>query len=178
MTVSKFKLFRALILLPGNAMVFVPGALLYLEGRITPAFGTTGIVLFVICLIAFISLSLGLTLAYRTVSLFFRKGEGTPAPWDPPQKLVILGPYRYVRNPMITGALFILIGEILFLGSLYILAWAWIFFIGNHFWFVFFEEKGLEKRFGKSYVKYKQCVPRWIPRLKPYNEGTSTGSGF
>jgi len=172
MTVNRFKLFRALILLPGNAMVLVPAVLLYLEGTIAPAFGTTGILRVLIFLIAFVYLSLGLTLAYRTVFLFIRKGEGTPAPWDPPQKLVILGPYRYVRNPMITGAVFILIGEILFLGSLYILCWAFIFFIGNHFWFVFFEEKGLEKRFGQSYLKYKKHVPRWIPRLTPY-EGTS-----
>jgi len=172
MTVSRFKLFRALILLPGNAMVLVPAALLYLEGTIAPAFGTTGILRVVIFLIAFVSLSLGLTLAYRTVSLFIHEGEGTPAPWDPPQKLVILGPYRYVRNPMITGAVFILIGELLFLGSFYILCWACIFFIGNHFWFVFFEEKGLEKRFGQSYLEYKKHVPRWIPRQTPY-EGIS-----
>jgi len=170
MNASKFKLFRALIMLPGNAMVLVPGALLYLEGSINPAFGTTGILRVVIRLIAFISLTLGLTLAYKTVFLFFRKGEGTPAPWDPPQKLVILGPYRYVRNPMITGAIFILIGEILFLGSLYILAWACIFFVGNHIWFMFFEEKGLEKRFGQSYLEYEKHVPRWIPRLTPYED--------
>ncbi len=96
-------------------------------------------------------------------------GNGTPAPWDPPKKLVIRGPYRHVRNPMITGALLILLAEALLFQSWPLSVWMAVFFIGNTVYFRFIEEKGLEKRFGDDYRKYKARVPRWVPRLQPWN---------
>jgi protein-S-isoprenylcysteine O-methyltransferase Ste14 len=60
---------------------------------------------------------LGVFLVYKTVILFATVGEGTLAPWDPPRRLVVRGPYRHVRNPMISGVLSILLGEAILLGS-------------------------------------------------------------
>jgi len=111
----------------------------------------------------------GLILFFYTVFLFQTIGKGTLAPWSEKQKLVVEGPYRYCRNPMISGVLFVLIGEALFFHSKSILGWAILFFIINTTYFLLSEEPALHKRFGKDYEQYKQHVPRWIPRLRPYN---------
>lgn len=105
-----------------------------------------------------------------TVSLFGRFGKGTLAPWSPTQKLVVIGPYRYCRNPMITGVFFVLVGESGFFNSVDILRWAGLFFMINTVYFIFKEEPDLEKRFGEEYSVYKRNVPRWIPRLSPWTD--------
>ena len=110
----------------------------------------------------------GLSIMTMTISLFIRLGKGTLAPWSPTRKLVIHGLYRHVRNPMIIGVLIVLIGESIAILSLNILIWAIIFFIINNLYFVIYEEPNLEKRFGDEYQEYKKNVPRWIPRLKPF----------
>jgi protein-S-isoprenylcysteine O-methyltransferase Ste14 len=112
----------------------------------------------------------GLSLFSYTIYLFGTTGKGTLAPWSPTQKLVVKGPYRHCRNPMITGVLFILIGESLLFFSIAILLWAFIFFIINTIYFIIKEEPDLHKRFGEEYKIYKQHVPRWLPRITPYKE--------
>jgi len=112
----------------------------------------------------------GFCLFCYTVWLFHIRGKGTLAPWNAPQKLVISGPYRYCRNPMITGVFFILTGETLWLHSRGLLIWTILFYCINTTYFILKEEPDLEKRFGDAYRKYKQQVPRWLPRLKPYKE--------
>jgi len=110
----------------------------------------------------------GLSLFIYTVFLFRTIGKGTLAPWSPKQKLVIKGPYKYSRNPMITGVFFILLGETFFFHSFSILNLAILFFIFNTVFFILIEEPDLYKRFGNDYLEYKKHVPRWIPRLHPY----------
>jgi protein-S-isoprenylcysteine O-methyltransferase Ste14 len=110
----------------------------------------------------------GLALFAWCLSLFIRVGRGTLAPWDPTSNLVAVGPYRHVRNPMISGVLVMLIGEALFLQSFAIALWALAFFAANHVYFLLSEEPGLERRFGNSYRSYKAHVPRWLPRLTPW----------
>ena len=102
------------------------------------------------------------------VGLFARVGRGTLAPWDPTRNLVATGPYRHVRNPMISGVALMLSGQALFRGSWVLGIWAAVFLCINHVYFVLSEEPGLERRFGESYRIYKQNVPRWLPRLKPW----------
>jgi protein-S-isoprenylcysteine O-methyltransferase Ste14 len=112
----------------------------------------------------------GIMFSIWTSTLFRKFGEGTPAPWDPPQKIVIRGPYRHVRNPMITSVLVFLLAEAIFFQSWPIAFWMIIFFFGNAVYFPLVEEKGLEKRFGEDYLKYKAHVPRWIPRLQGWKD--------
>lgn len=114
-----------------------------------------------------IILIVGFLLFSWCVTLFAKVGRGTLAPWDPTQHLVASGPYRYVRNPMITGVALILFGLALLWGSWPLGLWATVFVVVNHVYFVFSEEPGLESRFGENYRTYKSNVPRWIPRLKP-----------
>ncbi len=111
---------------------------------------------------------LGFVFFAWSVTLFTRVGRGTLAPWDPTRRLVAVGPYRHVRNPMISGVALMLSGEALFFGSRSVTLWAATFLLANHVYFVLLEEPGLEERFGEEYRAYKAHVPRWIPRLRPW----------
>jgi protein-S-isoprenylcysteine O-methyltransferase Ste14 len=77
---------------------------------------------------------------------------------------------------MIAGVFFVLLGETSFFGSMWLLGWCAIFFLINMIYIPLFEEPGLAKRFGDDYLLYKRNVPRWIPRLTPWEglvEGTT-----
>jgi protein-S-isoprenylcysteine O-methyltransferase Ste14 len=119
--------------------------------------------------IGFGFLGIGLILFLLSIFIFGIKGKGTLAPWSSPSKLVIVGPYKYVRNPMIIGVISILVGEAFLLNSISILIWAMLFFVINTLNFEFIEEPRLERKFGEDYVNYKNKVSRWIPNTKPYN---------
>ena len=114
------------------------------------------------------ALALGLALIVQTVALFATVGQGTLAPWDPTARLVVRGPYRRVRNPMISGVLCVLLGEALLFGSMGVLAWFAIVFAVNAVYFPLVEEPGLRRRFGADYEAYRAAVPRWLPRLRPW----------
>ena len=110
-----------------------------------------------------------------TNRLFTTVGKGTLAPWNPPQKLVVRGVYRHVRNPMIAGVHLVLLGEAFLTASLPLFA---LFLVGgviNAVYIPLSEERGLVKRFGDEYLTYKRNVPRWVPRLTPW-EGASGAS--
>ena len=113
---------------------------------------------------------------YRTISLFAGFGDGTLAPWDPPQRLVVRGVYRRVRNPMLSGVFFVLVGEAALLGSPQVLAWFLVAFAVNAAYIPLIEEPGLLYRFGDEYLDYKRNVPRWIPRLKPWTPSSGARS--
>jgi protein-S-isoprenylcysteine O-methyltransferase Ste14 len=120
-------------------------------------------------LVGIVFISTGIYIMSRTISGFIRIGKGTLAPWSPTKKLIIAGMYRFVRNPMIIGVIIVLIGESIAILSFDILIWAAIFFIINNIYFQIYEEPDLLKKFGDEYWEYKKNVPRWIPRLTPYN---------
>jgi len=159
---------RTIIVLPVTVLFFIPGVILWIaEGsKFTLKFATPGPFQFWLGILA---ASIGLGLSVWTSTLFMKVGEGTPAPWDPPKKLIIRGPYRYVRNPMISGVLSILLAEALLFQSWPVTVWMIVFFIGNTIYFPLMKEKGLEKRFGDDYREYKAHVPRWIPRVRAWS---------
>lgn len=123
-------LFKTILILPGTALVFVPGLIVWASAgtswAVRPA--TPAEFLF---WIGVGSAALGLGLAWATMRDFQRIGQGTPAPWAPPKNLVVNGPYCYVRNPMISGVLFILAAECLLLGSWTLALWLAAFFTAN-----------------------------------------------
>jgi len=166
-------LVKAIIVLPGTVLVFVPAIILAVADRssFSDQFFTPHQILL---WLAFLPAAAGFGLAGWTVKLFMKFGDGTPAPWDPPQKLVIRGPYRHVRNPMITGVLLMLLAEAMLFQSWPIALWMGVFFVANAIYFPLVEEKGLEKRFADDYRSYKANVPRWIPRLRPWIPGKDT----
>ena len=165
---------RAILILPANALVTIPGLILWLTAdagppwRLAPPDSPW-------FWAALVLMAGGLALMGWTMALFTRRGRGTPAPWDPPQKLVVAGVYQHVRNPMISGVITFLFGEALMCGSLALLAWALIFTLANVIYIPSFEEPGLEKRFGEDYRRYRANVPRWGPRLTPWRGGEPEG---
>jgi protein-S-isoprenylcysteine O-methyltransferase Ste14 len=110
----------------------------------------------------------GLFLLIVSVRLIIIYANTTVMPWTPSESLVMRGPYRYVRNPMILGVVLVMVSEGLILESFGILALALIFFLGNNLYFILFEEPKLEARFGEDYLRYKANVHRWWPRLRPW----------
>lgn len=165
----KRRLFLSILILPGTVLVFIPAFLLALG----PVLGIpAGLArpdepAFWLSILAFLA---GVVLAGWSVWLQLTQGEGTPAPWDPPRKLVVQGPYRHVRNPMISGVIFVLAGEALLLKSWLIGGWLLLFLTLNLLYLPLFEERDLEERFGPDYREYKENVPRWFPRPRPWSE--------
>ena len=163
----KLELIKAIVILPGTALVYVPAAILWLAAGTPVAMASVGPAQASFWLRLVLALT-GFGLAAWTVRLFLSVGEGTPAPWAPPRKLVVRGPYCHVRNPMITAVLLMLAGEALLLGSWPVAGWMLAFFIINSIYFARVEEPGLERRFGEDYRCYRANVPRWIPRMRPW----------
>src|SRR6516225_11658276 len=117
---------------------------------------------------------LGFTVALRCVWDFGRTGHGTPAPMAPPQRLVVVGFYRYVRNPMYLGFLAGWTGLWVVFGhtNLLAVAIALAVVLGVALFVKFYEEPTLQRRFGTDFEEYCRNVPRWIPRVRPWNPRT------
>jgi protein-S-isoprenylcysteine O-methyltransferase Ste14 len=142
----------------GFLLVYLPARVLARTGIHRPAsFGIAQIGGAVLC-------ALGMALALWCVATFIRIGKGTPAPFDAPRRLVVRGPYQFVRNPMYLGAGFALAGAALFYGSGWLLTYAVAFLLFFHLFVVFYEEPTLERKFGADYEDYRRRVHRWWPR--------------
>ena len=96
---------------------------------------------------------------------FYRIGRGTLAPWDPPKKLVVLGLYRYMRNPMYVGVLAWVVGWSLITGSPLLAAYAGALAIVFHLRVIFYEKPTLALQFGGDWARYRASVNRWLPKL-------------
>jgi protein-S-isoprenylcysteine O-methyltransferase Ste14 len=118
--------------------------------------------------VGLVLLTVGVLLFAASLRRFIAEGHGTLAPWDPPRRLVVRGPYRHVRNPMISGVVLVLFGEALLLRSSSHLVWAMTFFGINALYIPLLEEPLLEQRFGADYREYCRNVPRLLPRLRPW----------
>ncbi len=116
----------------------------------------------------------GLALAAWCAFEFAWRGLGTPAPFDPPRRLVVSGPYRYVRNPMYVGAGVAILGEAITfprLTSLMLILFGALWIMSTLF-IVVYEEPTLRRLFGEDYVEYCRHVHRWLPRLTPFDNPT------
>jgi protein-S-isoprenylcysteine O-methyltransferase Ste14 len=113
---------------------------------------------------------LGFSVALRCIFDFGWTGRGTPAPFIPPQRLVVVGFYRYVRNPMYVGFAFGWIGLSIVFGHANAIAIASVAAValGVHLFVMFYEEPTLRAKFGRDYEEYQRNVNRWLPRLSPW----------
>jgi protein-S-isoprenylcysteine O-methyltransferase Ste14 len=162
--ISKRQL-KKIIILPILVTVLIPAVLLGVTGYEQPWTGFSPLQAIILIVVGLVLIAIGVALTYKTILLFDRHGDGTLAPWDPPKNLVVLGPYRYVRNPMMCGMFILLVGEALVVGAWALFVWSAIFILGNLAYISYFEEPGLKKRFGKAYKEYCYHVPRWLPRF-------------
>ncbi len=114
---------------------------------------------------------LGFSVAIRCVWDFGATGRGTPAPFLPPQKLVVVGFYRFVRNPMYVGFFTGWIGLWICFGhaSRAAIVVGLLFVLGVHLFVTFYEEPTLRRMFGADYDEYCKHVGRWIPRFTPWS---------
>jgi protein-S-isoprenylcysteine O-methyltransferase Ste14 len=108
--------------------------------------------------------AVGFGIYLHCVWLFATKGRGTPAPIDPPKKLVQRGLYRWMRNPMYVGVLAVIVGETLFFWSIHIAVYLFCLSCCFHIWVMLYEEPALSSSFGAMYEDYRREVPRWWPR--------------
>lgn len=93
-------------------------------------------------------------------------GQGTPAIFDAPRRLVAHGLYRVVRNPMYWGVSFILLGEAILFHSWALVCYMAVWFAFVFFFVLLFEEPVLRRKFGAEYEEYCRRVPRWLPKLR------------
>jgi protein-S-isoprenylcysteine O-methyltransferase Ste14 len=158
----------AICLLPGTVVVIVPALIVWETGSVSVGWGLPGLLAALPVILGAALLAAGGVLVTWTIALFARVGRGTLAPWDATSTLVVLGPYRHVRNPMITGVLFLLLGEAALLGSWPLLAWFAAVAAVNAIYMPLVEEPGLVRRYGADYERYRENVPRWLPRLRAW----------
>jgi len=105
--------------------------------------------------------------AFACVATFVTRGEGTPAPFDPPRKFVAAGPYQFVRNPMYIGGFMVLLGFGLYERSTAILLFTLPWLLSAHLFVILYEEPHLRATFGTPYQAYCRTVRRWLPRRSP-----------
>ncbi len=119
---------------------------------------------------------LGFAAALRCVWDFGRTGHGTPVPFAPPQRLVVVGFYRYVRNPMYVGFITGWIGLWVVFGraNWSVIAGAAAVVLGVAMFVRLYEEPHLRKMFGADYEEYCRNVRRWLPRIHPWKQPTTS----
>ena len=151
-----------LILAPGTVAGYIPWRITH--WRINPPLlGVTPLRAIGVLLIA-----AGLAILLESFARFALQGIGTPAPIFPTRHLVVHGFYRYVRNPMYVAVVALILGQALLFGSLHLIEYAAIAWLVTHLFILTYEEPTLHKTFGPEFETYRTQVPRWIPRLTPW----------
>lgn len=140
----------AFVALPGMVAIALPATWAALRGR--PLAHPSG----------FAVLALGLVLLLWCVRDFYVAGKGTLAPWHPPANLVVVGLYRYSRNPMYVAVTTMLLGWALSFASPGLLFYALAVALAFELRLVFGEEPWLARTFGPAWTEYTQRVPRWL----------------
>ena len=154
-----------LVVAPGTIAGYGPWAFSRWHFR-APLFGVPSVRVVGVLLIA-----AGLPLLLDSFLRFALQVLGTPAPVAPPQRLVVTGLYRYVRNPMYVAVLSLVFGQGLLFGNIDVLGYGVLVWVGFFLFVVLYEEPTLRGKFGAEYETFCDHVPRWIPRVKPWQGG-------
>jgi protein-S-isoprenylcysteine O-methyltransferase Ste14 len=158
-----FVAFRAIT----YSTLFVAFLLIYLPTRVLARSGISRPLLIEWPqIVGMIIATAGALIAAWCIFTFVWIGSGTPAPFDPPRRLVIRGPYRFVRNPMYIGATLALTGAALCYESFSLFTYGCGFLLVCHLFVVSYEEPKLQRTFGAEYEGYRRSVRRWFPRLR------------
>lgn len=145
------------IILPGIVAVVVPSVITYFDPW-RQGYWFPGILI----------MCVGIFVLLWCVRDFYKSGKGTLAPWDPPKKMVVVGLYRIMRNPMYAGVLLLVLGWGFYFQSMILALYAVILAVGFHVRVVRNEESWLKSQFGIQWEMYQKEVNRWLPRLKPW----------
>jgi protein-S-isoprenylcysteine O-methyltransferase Ste14 len=153
------------LLAPGVVVGLIPWLLTRWQAREPVPYWAPMRVLGAILLVA------GLIALIRAFVRFVMEGLRTPAPIAAPERLVVGGVYRYVRNPMYVAVLAAIVGQALILGQLGLLLYAAATWLLVAAFVQLYEEPTLTRRFGADYEAYRRAVPAWWPRLRPWVPG-------
>jgi len=151
-----------LVIAPGTIAVLVPWWICRWHLQ-APLLGFSGLRVAGVVFIA-----LGLPVLLDSFARFALQGMGTPAPVFPTRHLVVTGLFRYVRNPIYIAVLLLIFGQGLLFGSVRLLEYGLVVWAGFHVFVRLYEEPALRKSFGPEYEEFCANIPRWIPRLKPW----------
>jgi protein-S-isoprenylcysteine O-methyltransferase Ste14 len=124
--------------------------------------------------VGILMIAAGIPVVLDSFARFALQGLGTPAPILPTRHLVVSGLYQYVRNPMYIGVLGIILGQGLLFGDGRLYAYGVLLWLVVHVFIVGYEEPTLRRSFGSEYEAFRRNVPRWIPRLSPWQGGAGT----
>lgn len=141
----------AFLAMPGMVAFAVPAAWLWHEDR-TQLAQPLGLLL----------LAFGVAALLWCVRDFYVSGKGTLAPWAPPARLVVVGLYRYSRNPMYVSVAVVLLGWALSFGSTELFVYALVVVVAFHLRVVLGEEPRLARTHGEQWTQYASRVPRWF----------------
>ena len=151
-----------LVVAPGTLAVLVP---FWISGwRVAPPL--VGFVGFRV--LGALLMAAGLPVLLDSFARFALKGLGTPAPIAPPERLVVTGLYRHVRNPIYLAVTSLIVGQALFFGDVGLLGYGLVVWAFFHLVVLAYEEPVLRDQFGAEYRDFCAHVRRWIPRLKPW----------
>lgn len=153
-----FRAILAFLVLPGIAAFLLPPLLATFDPWRADIVWQGGSVLMVV----------GLVLLLWCVRDFYVRGKGTLAPWDPPENLVVVGLYRFVRNPMYVGVLTLVAGWAVLYASPLLVIYTAALAIGFHLRVVVHEEPWLRAQFPEDWECYRANVGRWVPRRTPW----------
>jgi protein-S-isoprenylcysteine O-methyltransferase Ste14 len=145
------------VVLPGTVAAIIPHLLVESSLRAPVSLGTWR-------WLGIAPLAAGIGIYASTAWFFAVHGRGTPAPWDPPRRLVHSGPYGWVRNPMYLGVLLCVLGQALLRESAGLFAYLVLLFAAFHVRVLVYEEPVLRRTFGAAFSSYTRRVPRWLPR--------------
>lgn len=145
------------ILVPGTELVLIPLVVVYFDLGPRLELGAARY-------LGLGPLLVGLAIILRCFADFIRRGRGTPAVYDPPRELVVAGLYRYVRNPQYVGVVLVILGAALLTEMAALFGYAAFMALGYHLFVQYYEEPTLGRLFGEPYARYRQAVPRWVPR--------------
>jgi protein-S-isoprenylcysteine O-methyltransferase Ste14 len=118
--------------------------------------------------LAAVLIAFGVAPGLESVWRFVSVGRGTLVPTVPTEHLVVSGFYRHVRNPMYVGILVALVGETILFLSRAMAVYTVLMWLGFHLFVYLYEEPTLTRRYGAEYLRFKRHVPRWLPRLRPW----------
>lgn len=144
--------------------LFVALVLVFIPGQLSPA-GFTRSANMPLTILGMAVATAGAFIAVWSIGSFVVIGKGTPAPFDPPRRLVTRGPYRFVRNPMYVGAGLTVIGAAVVYRSWILIGYVALLWAIVHLFVVFYEEPTLRRSFGSDYTDYCKRVRRWLPKL-------------
>ncbi|QDT40284.1 hypothetical protein Pan241w_03400 [Gimesia alba] len=167
------KIFGQTVIFWSLFLLVIPAALIWLESILgCPAFRfngqrVLGVILFV----------LGGSLGLTSGAMMGIYGRGTPLPLDTARHLVVVGPYRYVRNPMAIAGLTQGAAVALFCGSWLTLGYIIVGFFLWNYYVRPIEEQDLLHRFDRAYADYQRSVRCWIPCWRGYSPSTPETQG-